>query len=172
MPFAIEWIRQCSGEPEVRLISTPAGKLLVHTCNDVICQLDWVGLEGNWALNEGVETGQIAAKIKKYWDDPLADESLKLLRRGTPFQLKVWSELVKIRFGETITYKELAVRIGSAARAVGGACRANHFPLIIPCHRVVSVSGAGGYAGHRTGEFLSIKLKLLEYEKRLRNEHG
>jgi methylated-DNA-[protein]-cysteine S-methyltransferase len=124
-----------------------------------------MGLEALSQFECDAEMDPMAGKIAMYWSDPMADVPVKLLYQGTLFQRKVWSELVKIRFGETMTYKELAVRTGSAARAVGGACRANHFPLIIPCHRVVSVSGAGGYAGQEQGEFMSIKLKLLEYER-------
>ena len=165
MPFMIEWVPHCTGQPIDRLIMTPIGNFRLQYCHDVICQADWATIEETNELNESIETDSIAEKIIKYWNDPRAAVPLKLLRQGTLFQRKVWSELVKIPFGETITYKELAARTGSAARAVGGACRANHFPLIIPCHRVVSVSGVGGYAGQRQGEVLTIKLKLLEYEK-------
>jgi methylated-DNA-[protein]-cysteine S-methyltransferase len=58
----------------------------------------------------------------------------------------------------------LAQKIGSSARAVGNACRDNPYPVIIPCHRVVSVSGMGGYCGHTAGDFMAIKSKLLDYE--------
>ena len=165
MPFKIEWAQHCTGQPRDRLITTPVGNLSVRSCDDVICQLDWVSFESLSQFVLSGETDAMASKIKMYWSDPMAVVPVKLLYQGTLFQRKVWSELIKIRFGETITYKELAARTGTAARAVGGACRANHFPLIIPCHRVVSVSGTGGYAGQKQGEFLSIKLKLLEYER-------
>ncbi len=69
---------------------------------------------------------------------------------GTPFQQKVWSELLKIPKGKTITYKELAVRIGKprAIRAVANAVGANKILVTIPCHRVVrSDGGIGGYSG-------------------------
>lgn len=165
MPFTIEWVQHCTGQPRDRLITTPVGNLFVRSCDDVICQLDWMGLEALSQFEGGIEMDSMTSKIIMYWSYPMADVPVKLLQQGTLFQRKVWSELVKIRFGETITYKELAVRTGTAARAIGGACRANHFPLIIPCHRVVSVSGVGGYAGQKQGEFMSIKLKLLEYER-------
>jgi len=66
---------------------------------------------------------------------------------GTAFQQRVWSALLDIPWGESMTYAELARRVGSAPRAVGGALRANPIPILIPCHRVVAVSALGGYAG-------------------------
>ena len=68
--------------------------------------------------------------------------------RGTPFQQAVWLAIMQIPYGSTITYSELAKRIGHprAVRAVANACGANPFPIVIPCHRVVAKSGIGGYA--------------------------
>jgi methylated-DNA-[protein]-cysteine S-methyltransferase len=66
---------------------------------------------------------------------------------GTLFQQRVWSALLSIPVGSVITYGELARRVESSPRAVGGALRANPIPVLIPCHRVVALSGLGGYAG-------------------------
>ncbi|MGM0593267.1 MAG: methylated-DNA--[protein]-cysteine S-methyltransferase, partial [Pseudomonadota bacterium] len=66
--------------------------------------------------------------------------------------------------GEALTYAELASRVGSSARAVAGACRANPMPLLIPCHRVVAVDGPGGYLGSTAGQALAIKRWLLRHE--------
>lgn len=84
--------------------------------------------------------------------------------KGTKFQKSVWAELLKIRKGEVITYKELAKRIGKpkAARAVANAVGANPLPIKIPCHRVVRSDGTiGGYSG-RGG--VKTKLELLKKE--------
>jgi methylated-DNA-[protein]-cysteine S-methyltransferase len=69
--------------------------------------------------------------------------------KGTPFQERVWDEMRKIPYGETRTYGELADAVGHprAARAVGSACSRNPVPLVVPCHRVVSGSGIGGWNG-------------------------
>jgi methylated-DNA-[protein]-cysteine S-methyltransferase len=67
-----------------------------------------------------------------------------------------------------ISYSELAKKIDSGARAVANACRSNPFPGLIPCHRVVSVNGLGGYAGETSGKFLEIKRKLLLLESKLK----
>jgi len=85
--------------------------------------------------------------------------------KGTEFQKKVWSEIAKIPKGETITYKELAKRIGKpkAVRAVANAVGKNPVPIIIPCHRVVKSDGSlGGYSG-KGG--IKTKRALLKKEK-------
>ena len=69
---------------------------------------------------------------------------------GTDFQRRVWKEISKIPFGETRTYKDLAIAIGkpNSSRAVANACGKNPYPVIIPCHRVIKSDGKlGGYSG-------------------------
>jgi methylated-DNA-[protein]-cysteine S-methyltransferase len=88
---------------------------------------------------------------------------LPLASTGTPFQITVWRELQAIPYGETISYGELARRIGKpkAARAVGLANGANPLPLVVPCHRVVGSDGRlTGYGGG-----LPIKEALLAHER-------
>ena len=89
---------------------------------------------------------------------------IELQLTGTNFQKKVWSALRQIPAGQVMTYGELAEQLNTSARAVGNACRANPVPLIIPCHRVVSKSGMGGFAGSRHGRPIKIKSWLLEHE--------
>jgi O-6-methylguanine DNA methyltransferase len=90
----------------------------------------------------------------------------------TEFQRKVLEEVRRIPYGETISYRELACRIGSegAARAVGGAVAKNPYPIIIPCHRVVSSSGIGGFCGETCGEKVELKRKMLEMEANYKKE--
>lgn len=112
---------------------------------------------------------------------PLADRAARALERwlwgegpwprgwplmpaGTPFQRRVWRALQEIVPGQRLTYGELAARLGTSARAVGGACRANPLPLLVPCHRVVAAHGLGGFAGDREGARLEVKRWLLEHE--------
>lgn len=88
-----------------------------------------------------------------------------VIPEGTPFQQKVWRELLRIPKGKTITYKELAKRVGKprAVRAVANAVGANPLPETIPCHRVVrSDGGLGGYSGPGG---IKQKLALLQQEK-------
>ena len=89
--------------------------------------------------------------------------TIALNPKGTPFQKKVWEELLKIPYGEVISYQELAKRVGNikAQRAVGGANNKNPIPIFIPCHRVINKNNKlGGYA---LG--LDIKKYLLELEE-------
>ena len=85
---------------------------------------------------------------------------------GTDFQKTVWKEISKIPFGETRTYKDLAIAIGkpNSSRAVANACGKNPYPIIIPCHRVIRSDGSlGGYSG-KGG--IEAKRKLLNQEKK------
>ena len=83
---------------------------------------------------------------------------------GTKFQLLVWKEISKIPYGQTMSYKEIAVRINhpNSSRAVANACGKNPYPIIIPCHRVISSNGKlGGYSGPGG---ISEKRRLLKNE--------
>ena len=83
---------------------------------------------------------------------------------GTNFQIQVWSEISKIPFGKTKTYKEIAVSIGkpNSARAVANACGKNPYPIDIPCHRVIRSDGnIGGYSGDGG---IKKKMQLLKSE--------
>ena len=86
--------------------------------------------------------------------------------KGTEFEVKVWKEISKIPYGETRTYKDLAIAIGKpdSARAVANACGKNPYPLTIPCHRVIRTDGKiGGYSG-KGG--IKTKKKLLKQEQK------
>jgi methylated-DNA-[protein]-cysteine S-methyltransferase len=107
---------------------------------------------------------QVLTAIKRYMADARAGFDLPIELQGTPFQQRVWRALSAIPVGETLTYGQLAERIGSGARAVGNACRANPCPLVVPCHRVVAAKGLGGFAGERSGQRLQIKRWLLRHE--------
>ena len=87
-----------------------------------------------------------------------------LAPQGTEFQRRVWDALLEIPPGQTRTYGELARDLRSSPRAVGGACRRNPIPLLIPCHRVVAANGVGGFAGQTSGRWMDIKRWLLSHE--------
>jgi len=108
----------------------------------------------------------------KQWEDQL-DEYFKGERQifdlplnieGTSFQKKVWQALREIPYGETCSYKDVAIKIGQpqAARAVGGANNKNPLPLVIPCHRVIGQNGK--MVGYAKG--IKMKVALLNQEKR------
>ena len=92
--------------------------------------------------------------------------TLPLSVEGTLHQMAVWRAMLQIPSGQTRTYGEVAQSIKSAPRAIGGACGANPVPIIIPCHRVVSKTGMGGFMGATEGDPLKIKAWLLAHERR------
>ena len=103
-------------------------------------------------------------QLRDYFAGELEKFQLSLGPEGTPFQQKVWNELCRIPYGETISYGELARRIGNpnASRAVGLANGSNPIPIVIPCHRVIGSNGKlTGYGGG-----LPIKEKPLALEKK------
>ncbi|CAG0997827.1 MAG: methylated-DNA--[protein]-cysteine S-methyltransferase [Candidatus Methanoperedens sp.] len=108
------------------------------------------------------KTHDLTNELARYFDgeaiDFLLDFDISYL---SPFEQKVLTETRKIKYGKTITYSELAEKIGSRAyRAVGNALGKNPIPIVIPCHRVVSKKGIGGYS-----EGIDIKTRLLELEQ-------
>ncbi|HMD45120.1 MAG TPA: methylated-DNA--[protein]-cysteine S-methyltransferase [Acidimicrobiales bacterium] len=103
-----------------------------------------------------------AAQLTEYFDGSRTRFDLPLAPHGTPFQRSVWFALAEIPYGETISYGDLARRVGrpNAYRAVGQANGANPLPIILPCHRVVATGGGiGGYGGG-----LTLKRALLGLE--------
>ncbi|MGE5580191.1 MAG: methylated-DNA--[protein]-cysteine S-methyltransferase [Bacillota bacterium] len=105
-----------------------------------------------------------AAQLREYFEGKRTEFDLPLSLAGTDFQRSVWKALQEIPWGETRSYKDIAVRIGKprATRAVGMANNRNPIPIIVPCHRVVGSDGSlTGYGGG-----LPVKQRLLELEKR------
>ena len=88
-------------------------------------------------------------ELTQYFSKKRNSFTFKIQIGGTDFQKSVFNNMKTIKYGKVLTYKELASKIGKpkAYRAVGNACGANRIPLVIPCHRVVSSSGLGGFGG-------------------------
>jgi methylated-DNA-[protein]-cysteine S-methyltransferase len=134
----------------------------------------WASVDSNGAVTEfsfrGVEGGghstEVARQIEEFFAGKRQSFEFALAPKGTEFQKHVWVELLNIPFGETISYGELARRIGNpaASRAVGHANGANPIAVIVPCHRVIGTNGKlTGYGGG-----LELKDKLLAWESRLK----
>lgn len=103
------------------------------------------------------------SQLKSYLDGKLKEFSLPLEPSGTEFMKKVWKELLKIPYGKTSTYKEIAQKVNSpkAVRAVGQANHRNPIPIFIPCHRVIGSDGSlTGFGGG-----LELKQQLLDLER-------
>lgn len=139
---------------------TPFGEAAVLTTERGICGLAFVDddrdaaldeLMANWRLARFVEDAEAAAKAVSTAFGPRGAEPMRLLLKGTPFQLKVWEALLKVPMGETVAYDQVATAIGrpGAARAVGTAVGDNRLAFLIPCHRVLRKTGA--IAGYHWG---------------------
>ena len=116
-----------------------------------------------WKQNRQ-EFAEVIRQLQAYFHGELKEFDLPLAMEGTEFQLRVWNELRAIPYGETISYAQLAGRIGNpkAVRAVGLANGSNPIPIIVPCHRVIGSDGSlTGFGGG-----LPTKRMLLELENK------
>lgn len=144
-------------------VRSPIGSLLLTSDNGALTGLrmgrsrpstDWERDDARFA--------DVVEQLDEYWTGERTDFDMLLQPMGTPFQLKVWKALRTIPYGTTISYAELARRVGNprAMRAVGRANGANPIAVIVPCHRVIAADGTlGGFGGG-----LSRKQKLLKLE--------
>lgn len=145
---------------------SPIGVIMITGSKDKILSVDFA--EDKDCINKDVPNilKEAYKQLDEYFKGIRKDFDLDLFFDGTEFQNKVWNELCNIPYGETATYKDMAIRIGNekACRAVGNANNKNNISIIIPCHRVIGSNGKlVGYAGE-----LWRKEWLLEHEKRHR----
>nr|WP_247886798.1 methylated-DNA--[protein]-cysteine S-methyltransferase [Azospirillum sp. SYSU D00513] len=142
-------------------VESPLGPLTLTSAGGALAALDWgrVGADDPDAL-----LAEAARQLDLYFAGRITDFDLPMAPAGSPFRQKVWAAMRTIPYARVATYGDLARGIGTAPRAVGGACGANPLPILIPCHRVVGGSGApGGYSGMGG---LGTKSWLLEHERR------
>ncbi|OKI00878.1 cysteine methyltransferase [Streptomyces sp. CB02923] len=153
------------------LADSPYGPLTLVAEGDVLAGLYMTDQrhrppQESFGPPEDPETPPFAAAVRQlhaYFDGTLTVFDLPLAPRGTPFQHRVWDALCEIPYGGTLSYGQLAERLGkpSAARAVGLANGKNPIGIIIPCHRVIGASGSlTGYGGG-----LDRKRRLLDFER-------
>lgn len=146
------------------LVLSPVGTLRVHERDGAITAVDWAAHGPSGGDDApGPLLAEAARQLDAYFAGTLQAFDLPLAAAGTDFQKRVWAAMCDIPYGETRTYGELADRAGGSARAVGAACGANPLPVVVPCHRVIGRTGAGGYSG-RGG--LRTKAMLLDLESR------
>ncbi len=105
-------------------------------------------------------------QLRAWLKDPRFEFGLPLAPAGTHFQRRVWAAVAAIPLGETRSYGAVATLIRSGPRAVGNACGANPYPIVVPCHRVIAANQAlGGFGKQGEGFLLDIKRWLLEHER-------
>jgi methylated-DNA-[protein]-cysteine S-methyltransferase len=151
-----------------RYVDSPIGPLLLAADDSGLRRLAFAGEHGpaqpepDWCQGEHPLLDRAASQLEEYFAGRRQSFDLPLAPCGTPFQVAVWQGLERIPYGETISYAELATRIGrpQAMRAVGAANGRNPIAIIVPCHRVIGADGSlTGFGGG-----LPRKRFLLELE--------
>jgi methylated-DNA-[protein]-cysteine S-methyltransferase len=155
------------GKKEVILdyFSSPTilGKITILADKNCITGLSFGGHFFNARNIESPLIRKAFVQLREYLDGSRQIFDLDFALDGSIFQRSVWHQLVKIPYGKTKTYKEIAVAVNNprSCIAVGGACAKNPIPIFVPCHRVIGSDGnLTGYGGG-----INIKKKLLEIEK-------
>lgn len=150
-------------------LDTPIGRLLIAGDDAGLRHIEFPRADQGARIGPGwrrsrARLGDAIAQLEAWFAGTRRAFDLALAPEGTPFRKTVWHALVAIPYGETISYGELARRVGdpSASRAVGAANGANPLPIIVPCHRVIGANGRlTGFGGG-----LPTKQWLLEHERR------
>jgi methylated-DNA-[protein]-cysteine S-methyltransferase len=132
-------------------LNTPLGRLGLLADDSCLIELSLQGLKG-LSVRGKPEKERFKVEIEEltqYFSKKRNSFTFKIQIGGTDFQKSVFNSMKTIKYGKVLTYKELAAKIGKpkAYRAVGSACGANRIPIVIPCHRVVSSTGLGGFGG-------------------------
>ena len=146
------------------LEDTPVGPVYVAAENGTVTRIGFAARPREPHARDDAGLAFARAALERYFarEEPEPAAAVPYRLQGTPFQKAVWAALIEIPFGETVSYGELARRIGQpgASRAVGMANHQNPLPILVPCHRVIGASGdLVGFGGG-----LAIKRKLLEFE--------
>lgn len=146
-------------------VRTPFAVLGIATSDRAVTAIRYLPLREPASAPRTPIAKRAVAELQRYFEDPAFRFTLPLAPQGTAFQRRVWDAIAAIPVGESRTYAEIGRTVRSSARAVGGACGANHIALVIPCHRVVGSRGAlGGFMNATHGEGIAIKRWLLVHE--------
>lgn len=160
----------------IQYFKTPLGELILGSYKDSLCLCDWRYRKNREVIDERItnafqtayvesESGVILESMRQlndYFNKGRKQFDLPLQMVGSEFQKRVWNALINIPYGETVSYLELAKKLGNekSIRAVASANGSNAISIIIPCHRVLGSKGElTGYAGG-----LETKRKLLQLE--------
>lgn len=151
-------------------LESPIGTLLIAGDDNAVLRIEFPengkprAPQPDWQESARGPVGQAMRQLREYFAVERTEFDLPLAPEGTEFQRSVWRRLQEIPYGETISYAELAKRVGNpkAARAVGAANGCNPIPIVIPCHRVIGSNGKlTGFGGG-----LPIKEALLDLESK------
>ena len=145
-------------------ISAPFGYVCICSSTDHVTRIELLASKApsNSRLNKFAKEAR--EQVKAYLKNSAFKFDLPIDINGSAYRKQVWSEIAKIPAAETRTYGDIAVLMGSSARAVGGACGDNVLPILIPCHRVVARADLGGFMHSSGGFSLKVKWWLLNHE--------
>lgn len=146
----------------ISTLKTANFNIYIVAMDDIITEISY-GILRSHDLSENATTIECKHQLEEYFNGTRKEFDLKYWYRGTELEEKVWDTLTTIPYGETITYKQLAEMIGfpNAIQAVRHACNKNMLSILVPCHRVVSISGKpSSYSGGK-----EAKQILLQIEK-------
>jgi methylated-DNA-[protein]-cysteine S-methyltransferase len=146
------------------VVGFPKMKVAVATREGRVAGIRYLPPDADPVAPQNALAERAARQLERYREDPDAKFDLPLLIEGTEFQRRLWDALCAIPRGRTLTYGEMARRLGGEARAVGQACGDNKLPIVIPCHRVVAAGGIGGFAHSTDGYLIEAKRWLLMHE--------
>jgi len=148
------------------IVEAPWGAVGIRTEAGIIREMVYLPPSFNEKAPVDPLSEKAARQVERYFEEPDFRFDLPLADVGTAFQRRVWDVISAIPRGDVLTYGQVAKLIRSAPRAVGQACGANWFPLVIPCHRVTAAGGLGGFSNHddETGFHLGVKRWLLAHE--------
>ena len=146
------------------VVAFPRMKVAVRTRDERVTDIAYLPPSARVISPKSPLGEKAARQLEAYRANPDTSFDLPLLVEGTPFQRRLWAALCEIPRGKTLTYGELARRLGGEPRAVGQACGDNRLPIVIPCHRVVAANGIGGFAHSTSGYLIEAKRWLLMHE--------
>ena len=148
------------------IVAAPGFTLGVLCDEDEITGIDFLEPRPEIAASTPL-AAEAVRQLRAYLADPSFAFGLPLKPAGTTFQRRVWEQISAIPNGLTHTYGDVAKNLKNAPRAVGQACGANPYPVVVPCHRVVATGGGlGGFARERGGFLLDVKRWLLAHENK------
>ncbi len=147
------------------IIVVPFGKLGIRCTEEALLGIEFVPADTPTLAPRNALASEVCRQLDEYFADANFCFDLPLQLDGTEHQRKVWQAMQAIPRGQTQSYGALAAQIGSSARAVGQACGNNPIPVVVPCHRVVSKAGLGGFMHRADVAALDIKRWLLVHEQ-------
>ncbi len=150
------------------VVAAPGFALGVQCDDDEITAIEFLEPRPEQAPSSPL-AAEAVRQLRAYLADPDFVFGLPLKPAGTAFQRRVWTQIAAIPPGHTETYGQVARSLSNAPRAVGQACGANPYPVVVPCHRIVATGGTGdkklgGFARERGGFLLDVKRWLLRHE--------